>query len=62
MTFSCKNHDFDTDNCKKLNGRCIMGRRGCILEGKVTVSEDNQKLIDELEKQWGARKKRKKIK
>lgn len=61
MTFACKNHNFDTDECKKLTGRCVMGRRGCVLEGKVAVSEENQKLIEELEKQWGPRKKRKQI-
>jgi hypothetical protein len=49
MTFSCKNHDFDTDICKKLKSRCIMGRRGCVLEGRVALSEETERLIAELE-------------
>lgn len=49
MTFSCKNHDFDTDICKKLKSRCIMGRQGCVLEGRVTLSEETERLIAELE-------------
>ncbi|MBU0480035.1 MAG: hypothetical protein KKG47_02920 [Proteobacteria bacterium] len=49
MTFSCKNHDFETDICKKLKSRCIMGRPGCVLEGKVSVSEETLKMLLELE-------------
>ena len=49
MTFSCKNHDFDTDICKMLKCRCIMGRPGCVLEGKVSVSEETLKMLMELE-------------
>lgn len=57
MTFSCKNHDFDTDICKKLKSRCIMGRRGCVLEGRVALSETTEKLIVELETELLAKKK-----
>ena len=57
MTFSCKNHDFDTDICKKLKSRCIMGRRGCVLEGRVGLSEETERLIAELEKELAAKKK-----
>ena len=57
MTFSCKNHDFDTDICKKLKARCIMGRPGCVLEGKVSVSEETIQMLMELEEQKKARRK-----
>jgi len=57
MTFSCKNHDFDTDICKKLKSRCIMGRRGCVLEGRVAMSEETERLIAELEKEQAEKKK-----
>ena len=39
MTFHCKNYDINKDACKKLKGECIPGRRGCVLEGRVAVSE-----------------------
>jgi len=57
MTFSCKNHDFDTDICKKLKSRCIMGRRGCVLEGRVAMSEETERLIAELEKEQAEKRK-----
>ncbi|HIJ78286.1 MAG: hypothetical protein OEY01_03140 [Desulfobulbaceae bacterium] len=50
MTFSCKNYDFSNDCCRKLKCECIPGRRGCVLEGRVTVSEELDKRIKELEK------------
>lgn len=49
MTFYCKNLDINTDQCKKLHGDCIMGRPGCVLEGRVAVSEALQEKIDQLE-------------
>ncbi len=49
MTFSCGNHDFDTDICKKLHSKCVMGRPGCVLEGKVKVSEEIMATLKELE-------------
>ncbi|MDT8334443.1 MAG: hypothetical protein RQ753_01970 [Desulfurivibrionaceae bacterium] len=57
MTFSCKNHDFDTDICKKLKSRCIMGRRGCVLEGRVALSEATEKLIAALEEELAKKRK-----
>jgi hypothetical protein len=60
MTFSCKHHEFETDICRKLKGRCIMGRPGCVLEGKVSVSEENLKLLEELEEERALRRKRRK--
>ncbi|MBU0730280.1 MAG: hypothetical protein KKA70_11115 [Proteobacteria bacterium] len=57
MTFSCKNHDFETDICKKLKSRCIMGRPGCVLEGRVSMSEETLKMLLELEEEKKARQK-----
>lgn len=51
MTFSCKNYLYDTDTCAKLKAACIPGRRGCVLEGKVKLSEELQNRVNELEKQ-----------
>jgi len=59
MTFSCKNYQYETDDCAKLNSACIPGRRGCVLEGKVKLSEELQKRINELEQQTAERRSRK---
>lgn len=48
MTFSCKNYDFGTDGCTKLHADCIPGRPGCVLEGKVKVSEKLAARLQEL--------------
>lgn len=45
MSFSCKNYDYNSDQCRKLKAECIPGRRGCVLEGRITVSE---KLAEKL--------------
>ncbi len=58
MTFSCGNHEFETDMCTKLKTRCIMGRRGCVLEGKVKVSEEVVRRLEELEQAAAAKKRR----
>ncbi len=48
MTFYCKNFDINADRCSKLKGECVPGRRGCVLEGKVKLSEDLQKKVAAL--------------
>ena len=58
MTFSCKNFDFNAENCMTLNADCIPGRPGCILEGKVRFSEEIEKKLKELENETRAKKKR----
>jgi hypothetical protein len=58
MTFSCKNFDFNTENCMKLNAECIPGRPGCVLVGKVKFSEDIEKKLKNLEAERETRKKR----
>lgn len=45
MTFACTNYDYNTDKCQKLKTDCIPGRPGCVLEGKVKLSEELQKRI-----------------
>jgi len=58
MTFSCKNFDFNTENCMKLNTECIPGRPGCVLVGKVKFSEDIEEKLKNLEAERETRKKR----
>ncbi|UCD66723.1 MAG: hypothetical protein JSW69_03635 [Deltaproteobacteria bacterium] len=58
MTFSCKHFDFNAENCMKLKSDCIPGRPGCVLEGKVTFSEEIEKRLKELEKKTRVRRKR----
>jgi hypothetical protein len=48
MTFSCKNYEFGTDTCDKLKAACIPGRPGCVLEGKVKLSDGLEKRLAEL--------------
>ena len=57
MTFSCKNFYFNTEDCLKLKTDCIMGRPGCLLEGKVTFSEEIEKKLKDLEDTSKERKK-----
>ncbi|MBU0910067.1 MAG: hypothetical protein KKA54_11815 [Proteobacteria bacterium] len=59
MTFSCKNYEFDTDTCAKLKTECIPGRRGCVLEGKVKLSEELQNRLNKLEEKNEERRSRK---
>ena len=58
MTFSCKNFDFNTEDCLKLNSECIPGRPGCVLIGKVKFSEDLEKRLKDLETETSKKKKR----
>jgi hypothetical protein len=58
MTFSCKNFDFNAENCMKLNSECIPGRPGCVLKGKVKFSEDIEKRLQELEAEIAANKRK----
>jgi hypothetical protein len=47
MTFHCKNYDIENDKCKKLKGDCVPARKGCVLEGRMVVSEE---LADKIKK------------
>ncbi|MDH5297731.1 MAG: hypothetical protein OEV91_01790 [Desulfobulbaceae bacterium] len=55
MSFSCKNYQFDTDQCKKLHSDCVPGRPGCVLEGRVALSEELEARIEKLEKERNER-------
>ena len=57
MTFSCKYFDFNTENCLKLKTDCIMGRPGCVLEGRMVFSEEIEKKLNDLENKTKERKK-----
>jgi hypothetical protein len=58
MTFSCKNFDFNTNGCLKLKTDCIIGRPGCVLEGKVAFSEEIEKKLKDLENKSKEKRKR----
>jgi hypothetical protein len=58
MTFSCKNFDFNTEDCMKLSSDCIPGRPGCVLQGKVKFSEAIEKRLEDLKAEKEVRKKR----
>jgi len=49
MTFHCKNYDINKDKCKRLKGECVPGRKGCVLEGRVVVSEELEEKIKALD-------------
>ena len=49
MTFHCKNYDINKDKCKKLKGECVPGRKGCVLEGRVVVSDELEGRIREID-------------
>jgi hypothetical protein len=49
MSFSCKNYDYNDDKCLMLKQDCIPGRPGCVLEGRVALSEALLERIKELE-------------
>ncbi len=49
MSFSCKNYDYNDDKCLMLKQDCIPGRPGCVLEGRVALSEALTARIKELE-------------
>jgi hypothetical protein len=57
MTFSCKHFDFNTEDCLKLKTNCIMGRPGCLLEGKVAFSEEIMNKLKSLEEKSQKNKK-----
>ena len=50
MTFHCKNYDIVEDKCKRLHGECVPGRRGCVVEGRVALSEELEAKVKALDK------------
>lgn len=51
MSFSCKNYGYNDDKCLMLKQDCIPGRPGCVLEGRVALSEALTDRIKELEQE-----------
>ena len=56
MTFACKNYVLEEDRCKRLRCECIPGRPGCVLEGRVALSEALEERIRKLEEERKARR------
>lgn len=56
MTFACTNYDYNTDKCQKLKTDCIPGRPGCVLEGKVKLSEELQRRITGVKEEAAKRR------
>jgi hypothetical protein len=51
MTFHCKNYDIAGNRCKRLSGECAPGRKGCVLEGRIAVSEELEEKIRRVEQE-----------
>lgn len=49
MTFHCRNYDIGKDRCKRLRGECVPGRRGCVVAGRVALSEELEEKIKRLD-------------
>ena len=52
MTFSCQYYNDKTDDCLRLKRKCVLGRKGCILEGRITLNEAQIKRLQELNEQF----------
>jgi len=50
MSFACRHHNFNTNKCNMLLAECVPGRRGCVLEGRITISEELEKKLRKLSK------------
>jgi hypothetical protein len=48
MTFHCKNYDIVADRCNKLSGACVPARKGCVLEGRMVVSDELAEKIRQI--------------
>ncbi|MCW5201566.1 MAG: hypothetical protein QTN59_21410 [Candidatus Electrothrix communis] len=49
MTFHCKNYDIEKGKCKRLSGECVPARKGCVLEGRIAVSEELAEKIQRID-------------
>jgi len=58
MTFHCKNYDIEADTCKKLKGECVPARKGCVLEGRMVVSEELEEKIRKINEETTGRGKK----
>ncbi len=55
MTFHCKNYDIVADRCNKLSGACVPARKGCVLEGRMVVSDELAEKIRQINEDRGKR-------
>jgi hypothetical protein len=55
MTFHCKNYDIEKDACKRLSGECVPARKGCVLEGRMAVSEELEEKIRKINEETAKR-------
>ena len=55
MTFHCKNYDIENDRCKKLSGECVPARKGCVLEGRMVVSDELAEKIQRINEETARR-------
>ncbi|MDU9047574.1 MAG: hypothetical protein Q3M30_01905 [Candidatus Electrothrix sp. Rat3] len=62
MTFHCKNYNLENGQCKRLSGECVPARKGCVLEGRISVTDELAERIEKIneETRQGSRKKLKK--
>lgn len=58
MTFHCKNYDIENDKCNKLKGECVPARKGCVLEGRMVVSEELEEKIRTINEETTKREKK----
>ena len=58
MTFHCKNYDIEKDKCNKLKGECVPARKGCVLEGRMVVSEELEEKIRKINEETTRREKK----
>lgn len=48
MTFHCKNYDIEKSKCKRLAGECVPARKGCVLEGRISVTDELAERIERI--------------
>jgi len=58
MTFHCKNYDIENDQCNKLKGDCVPARKGCVLEGRMAVSDELAEKIRKVDEKTARRGKK----
>jgi hypothetical protein len=48
MSFHCRNYDLTNGRCNRLNGECVPGRKGCVLEGRIAVTDELAEKIRQI--------------
>lgn len=55
MSFHCRNYDIAADRCKRLSGECVPARKGCVLEGRMVVSDELAEKIRRINEETARR-------